>query len=55
MFIDLGNRVFLTDDQFKAEMLARKEKLKLTRNSMVIGCPLCSVIQAPTEPAKQQQ
>jgi hypothetical protein len=54
MFIDLGNRVFLTDEQFQAEMLARKEKLKLTRNSMVIGCPLCTIIQAPAPAGKQQ-
>jgi len=46
MFIDLGNRVFLTDEQFQAEMAARKEKLKLTHNSVVIGCPLCNVFQA---------
>jgi hypothetical protein len=55
MFIDLGNRVFLTDEQFQAEMLARKEKLKLTRNSVVIGCPLCNVIQAPAAATPKQQ
>jgi hypothetical protein len=43
MFIDLGNRVSLTDEQFLAEMKARKEKLKLTRNSVMIGCPLCNL------------
>ena len=43
MFIDLGNRVSLTDEQFEAEMAERREKLKLTRNSVVIGCPLCNV------------
>ncbi len=43
MFIDLGNRVSLTDEQFAAEMAARRERLKLTRNSVVIGCPLCNV------------
>ncbi len=47
MFIDLGNRVSLTDEQFQAEMAARREKLKLTRNSVVIGCPLCSVTILP--------
>ena len=46
MFIDLGNRVSLTDEQFQAEMAARREKLKLTRNSVVIGCPLCNVAAA---------
>jgi hypothetical protein len=55
MFIDLGNRVFLTDAQFQAEMLARKEKLKLTRNSMVIGCPLCNIIQPPAAATQKQQ
>jgi hypothetical protein len=55
MFIDLGNRVFLTDEQFQAEMLARKEKLKLTRNSVVIGCPLCNVIQTPAAATPKQQ
>ena len=55
MFIDLGNRVFLTDAQFQAEMLARKEKLKLTRNSMVIGCPLCNIIQPPAPASQKQQ
>ena len=39
MFIDLGNRVSLTDEQFQAEMAARRDKLKLTRNNVVIGCP----------------
>jgi len=60
MFIDLGNRVALTDEQFQAEMAARREKLKLTRNSVVIGCPLCNVIPpaapaTPTAPRRQQQ
>lgn len=54
MFIDLGNRVFLTDEQFQAEMAARREKLKLTRNSMVIGCPLCN-IPPPAPAARPQQ
>ena len=55
MFIDLGNRVFLTDEQFQAEMAARREKLKLTRNSMVIGCPLCNIPPQPATMARPQQ
>jgi len=55
MFIDLGNRVFLTDEQFQAEMAARREKLKLTRNSMVIGCPLCNILPQPMAAPRQQQ
>ena len=31
MFIDLGNRVSMTDEQFQEEMAKRREKLKLTR------------------------
>ena len=55
MFIDLGNRVFLTDEQFQAEMAARREKLKLTRNSMVIGCPLCNILPSPAAATPRQQ
>ena len=43
MFIDLGNRVALTDEQFQEEMAKRREKLNLTKNDVVIGCPLCLV------------
>src|SRR3954454_14810004 len=43
MFIDLGQRVSLTDEQFKAEMARRREKLHLTKNDNLIGCPLCTV------------
>ena len=56
MFIDLGNRVALTDEQFQAEMAERRDKLKLTRNSVVIGCPLCNVLpQPPTVATPRQQ
>jgi mono/diheme cytochrome c family protein len=50
MFIDLGQRVALTDEQFQAEMQKRREKLHLTRNDVVIGCPLCSLAFAPRPP-----
>jgi len=43
MFIDLGQRIALTDEQFQEEMQKRRAQLKLTRNSVVIGCPLCSL------------
>ena len=43
MFIDLGMGVALTDEQFQEEMAKRREKLKLTQNDVVIGCPLCLV------------
>jgi len=48
MFIDLGNRVSLTDEQFAAEMKARREKLQLSRSSVMIGCPLCNIELPPT-------
>jgi hypothetical protein len=51
MFIDLGMRVALTDEQFEAEMAERRSKLKLTRNDHTIGCPLCNVPPAPPRPA----
>jgi len=50
MFIDLGMRVALTDEQFQEEMAKRREHLKVTKNDNVIGCPLCNVIPpAPIE------
>jgi mono/diheme cytochrome c family protein len=47
MFIDLGMRVTMNDQQFEEEMAKRRQKLRLTRNDVVIGCPLCSVTPAP--------
>jgi hypothetical protein len=47
MFIDLGQRVALTDEQFQEEMQRRRGQLHLTRNDVVIGCPLCSLAFAP--------
>ncbi len=43
MFIDLGLAVELTDEQFEAEMAARRERLQLSKNDHLIGCPLCQV------------
>jgi hypothetical protein len=47
MFIDLGKGVILSDAQFQEEMAKRREKLRLTRNDVVIGCPLCLVDLTP--------
>ncbi|MEQ8953071.1 MAG: hypothetical protein RL120_02990 [Gammaproteobacteria bacterium] len=41
MFIDLGIRVALTDEQFHEAMAERREVLNLGPNDHVIGCPLC--------------
>ncbi len=50
MFIDLGMRVALTDEQFVEEMALRRERLALGPNDHVIGCPLCMVIPANGNP-----
>jgi hypothetical protein len=55
MFIDLGNRVSMTDEQFQAEMAKRRERLHLTRNDVVIGCPLCLITQPAAPQTTQQQ
>lgn len=44
MFIDLGMRVALTDEQFQEAMAERRRNLNLRANDHVIGCPLCLVI-----------
>jgi hypothetical protein len=41
MFIDLGIRVTMTDEQFFDEMEKRRQNLNLGPNDHVIGCPLC--------------
>jgi hypothetical protein len=41
MFIDLGMRVAMTDEQFLEEMQQRVSRFGLTKNDHVIGCPLC--------------
>jgi hypothetical protein len=51
MFIDLGMRVSLNDEQFQEEMARRRERLHLTKNDNVIGCPLC-LITPPAAMAK---
>ena len=43
MFIDLGEGIALTDEEFEREMLDRRTRLNLTKNDYVIGCPLCQV------------
>ena len=57
MFIDLGMRVALNDQQFQEEMARRRERLHLTKNDVVIGCPLCLVTPpaAMAKPAGAQQ
>ena len=42
MFIDLGIRVTMNDEQFREEMEKRRQNLNLGPNDHVIGCPLCA-------------
>ena len=44
MFIDLGERLALTDEQFIEEMAKRRETLGIGVNDHVVGCPLCTVM-----------
>ena len=41
MFIDLGEALELTDEQFEREMAERRERLGLRLGDHLIGCPLC--------------
>jgi hypothetical protein len=57
MFIDLGNRVALTDEQFQEEMAKRREAHP--GKDVILGCPLCNVTAKagpkPTQNQQQQQ
>ena len=59
MFIDLGNRVSLTDEQFQNEMRQRVADNPV--RDVFLGCPLCGVIakqppaSRPTQNQGQQQ
>jgi hypothetical protein len=52
MFIDLGQGVALSDEQFQAEMLKRRQASK---DDVIIGCPLCNTVQVPKSTNNQQQ
>ena len=43
MFINIGQGFALTDEQFEREMAERRERLQLSKNDYLIGCPLCQV------------
>ena len=53
MFIDLGNRVALTDEQFKAEMAGRVASHP--GRDVYPGCPLCAVAAKQTPKPTQSQ
>ena len=41
MFINIGQGIELSDEEFEREMAERRERLQLTKNDYQIGCPLC--------------
>ncbi len=49
MFIDLGQGVALSDEQFQQEMARRRDEMRRTQRDVFIGCPLCNV--TPRSPA----
>ncbi len=53
MFIDLGNRVSMTDEQFQQEMMERVAKNPGL--DVIPGCPLCGAVPKPTAAATQNQ
>jgi len=55
MFIDLGNRVYMTEEQYQDEMRARVAANP--GKDVILGCPLCGVVakQAPARPTQNQQ
>ncbi|OFW46323.1 MAG: hypothetical protein A3J29_17625 [Acidobacteria bacterium RIFCSPLOWO2_12_FULL_67_14b] len=55
MFIDLGQSVPLTDDEFQQEMAERRRKLGPNRPDVIVGCPLCNVIPPPAKPTASPQ
>ena len=49
MFINLMRGVYLTDEEFAAEMAKRRANLGLADGEVAIGCPLCGTVEV--EPA----
>jgi hypothetical protein len=55
MFLELGNKVSLTDEQFDEAMMKRREQHP--GQDHFLGCPLCSVVDrsAPRSTQNQQE
>jgi hypothetical protein len=54
MFIDLGNRVTLTEDQFQEEMA--KRRAAYPNKDVFLGCPLCNLTKkSAPKPTQNQQ
>ena len=55
MFINLMRGVYMTDEEFAAEVAKRREALDLADGELAIGCPLCSATDWPAADAGGQQ
>jgi hypothetical protein len=53
MFIDLGNRVSLTDEQFRDEMAQRVSENP--GKDVFLGCPLCGVARKTISRSTENQ
>jgi hypothetical protein len=53
MVINLMDVIYLNDEQFQAELTARREKMNLKEGQTMIGCPLCGT-PAPVRAAGAQ-
>jgi hypothetical protein len=54
MVINLMHVIYLNDEQFQAELAARREKLNLKEGQTVVGCPLCGAPAPPIRAAGAQ-
>ena len=50
MFINIGQGIALSDEEFEREMAERRERLRLTKNDYQLGCPLC-LVEFPSQQA----
>jgi hypothetical protein len=50
MFLELGEQITLTDEQFVEAMAERRDNLNLTKGDYIIGCPLCLATIPPPSP-----
>ena len=53
MFLELGNKLALTDEQFEEEML--KRRAQYPEREHFLGCPLCSVVHRSASQPTQNQ
>jgi hypothetical protein len=54
MMINLMQAIALTDEQYEAELLKRRQKLGLQEGQTAIGCPQCGARPAPPRTAAAQ-